>query len=288
MDKRKWALLWGGALAVWFLLVPAAATIPSQDVVGVFSAALTPLADERKGSSECELGDLTADAVRSALGSDVAVLSSGDLAEDLPVGIVTRGDVRRVFSEDRRLASAQVTPVQLYRLLEAALSHLVTDYEQERIDWAASDFDGFPQISGFSLVIDGSARAGERIYSLTLDDGTLLDRNDEETVLTLAATAYLLDGGYGFPLDLSWAETEETLTSALEDYLMGQEITSIQVGRISTIGTNESALIHLIPTEYLLVILALIAAACLFFQAKWGAAKRKFLPIQAGDTGRRD
>lgn len=88
---------------------------------------------------------------------------AGDLEQDLPVGEVRWEDVTRAVNEDRQLAEAEITPAQLYALLEELLSHLSVDLADESLDVEASAFAGFPQVSGFLLTVDASAPVGKGV-----------------------------------------------------------------------------------------------------------------------------
>lgn len=239
---------------------------------------LTSITEQNPCYEESDLGDLTADAVRNVAGTDLALVPGGLLTNDLPTGQLTQSTLKAVYAQDETLAIVHLTVADLFELLEEALSHLVTDYEQEVMDYEASAFEGYPQISGFSLCIDGSARAGERVYSLTLSDGTKLSPEDANTVLTLACTQSVMDGSYGYGTQLSGQILSMTLSDALFTYLSENEITALDTERVSIIGTNDAPLIGFLPTELLVAILALVMGVLVLFHLKFGKAKRSFLP----------
>lgn len=205
--------------------------------------------------SETALGDVAADAVRWATGADLAVLNGGDFASDLWGGEITWSQVRAVFAENRELSVATITPNILTDILEEAVSHIVLT-EDGNVNYKLSEHGGFAQISGFTFKYDGSAQPGSRVVSITLESGETLDLNDDETELTVAATTYMLSGGYTLP----FVESEPldiTLASALAAYISeyGASITASGNDRISLIGVGENSLTSYVP-KWMLVCIA--------------------------------
>ncbi len=61
--------------------------------------------------------------------------------------------------------------------------------------------------------------------SVTLSDGTQIDRNDTQTTYTVAANSFIATGGDGFTVFEEASATQQTLGSdldALEAYVGGQ------------------------------------------------------------------
>lgn len=273
------------ALACLLLLTAPTAASGGPDAAGVLPVQLKSLLEESPGCGPCELGGLTADCVRQSAGADLAIVPAGDLENDLPVGPLCWSDVTRAVNESRRLATARISPAQLFRLLEGALSHLTVDPDTEALQKDASSFDGFPQISGFSLTVDASAPVGERVYALTLTDGTRLSRDDSRPALTLASTEHLFSGGYGFSLDGSWQVLEQTLADAVAQTLSAGTWTDSTGERIRIIGVSGSGLISVFPTYILVAALAVAGVLFILFHCKQ-RSKRDLLPMREGDTRR--
>lgn len=245
-------------LAVLSLSSFAFAAWEDGDTAGPVGAPLSTLDGATAGSSECDLGSYAADAVRRCLNADVAIVNSGDLAGDFPANVVTYGDIRTVFANDRALAVARISAAQLCRLIEDALSHITVDRQSDTIDRQASDFGGFPQISGMELVYDGSANPGERIYTLELSDGRTVSPDDNDTVITLAATEYMLSGGWGYSTETEYEPAGMTLSEAVAEYIAGGEV-SFDSGRIKAIGVNDTWLVDALPKGVLpTIVIALI------------------------------
>lgn len=245
-------------LAVCLLSFHALAAWEESDTAGPVGASLSSTDWTVAGSSECDLGSYAADAVRYSLGADAAIVNSGDLAADFPANVVTYGDIRSVFSDDRELAVAQVSAAQLCQLIEGALSHITVDRKSDTIDRAVSDFGGFPQLSGMKLIYDGSANPGERIYRLELSDGRSVLPDDEDTVITLAATEHMLSGGWGFSAETEYEPAGMSLSEAVADYIAAGDV-SFDAGRIRAIGVNDNWAVDALPKGVLpVIVIALI------------------------------
>ncbi len=243
------------------------------DTIGPVGASLPSFDVETAGSAECGLGSYVADAVRYCLNADAAIVNSGDLLGDFPANVVTYGDIRAVFANDRALAVAQVSAAQMCEIIEGALSHITVDRQSDTIDREASGFGGFPQISGMELTYDGSAKPGERIYRLELSDGRVVTPGDTETVITLAASEFMLSGGWGYSADIEYVSVEMTLSQAVAEYIAGGEV-SFYAGRIKAIGVNDTWLVDALPKGVLPVII--IALIVIFLAASFRFSDIKF------------
>lgn len=286
MNKSKKITYVALIILVFAALTKPASAWEENDVVGILPERLRTLQEEQAGCGPSELGGLVADCIRWAAQTDLAIVPAGDLEQDLPVGQVRWRDVAQAIHEGRRLAVAEITPAQLYMLLEELLSHLSVDLTADSLDDEASSFDGFPQVSGFALTVDASAPVGERVYRVALVDGTALDREDENTVLTIASTSHLFSGGYGStPID-GWAALDHTLGEALALALGSGEIAVNDLERMRIIGVSGTELIQVFPLPVIVAVLLVIALCCAFLYCKQ-SSKRDLLPMQEGETHRR-
>lgn len=197
--------------------------------------------------SQCELGSVAADALRAFAGTDIALVNTGDLQNDLNAGIVTAEDVRRVFREDKELARAQISPVQLYGILEHAVGQLQVDPATEKIMDQTAVFDGFCQVSGFRFQYDASADPGKRVLSVTLDDGRELSPEDTESRLSLCASAYMLAGGYGFG-PVEHESLGSTMSEALGAYVAAHSsLPEPGKARIQVLGARQNTIVGFLP-----------------------------------------
>lgn len=122
---------------------------------------------------ECSLGNFAADAIRAYTGADIALFASGDLGITLPAGEVTPDRIQDSFPKPVDIVLTEVTADEVRALLEEGLSHITLD-ETETIDTAASAWDGFFCVSGFSFSYDASAPVGQRVYDFPLEGNYLL------------------------------------------------------------------------------------------------------------------
>lgn len=228
---------------------------------GVFLGARLPEPEpETRGSACFDVGSVAADAARHAAGAELAVLPSGLIAGAPPQGFLSREQILEVFTENPALAVAEVTPAQLRAVLENAVSHVVTDMETERIDRAASDWEGFAQVSGLVFKYDASAPVGGRIVWIKLPDGTKLDLDDSETRYSLVSTQAVLGGALGYPVFEDARTLDMTIADALEGYIAerGAEIYLDELERITAIGAGENQLVGVVSTPVLAIALAVL------------------------------
>ncbi len=206
--------------------------------------AFTSGGDLPAACAESSLGSLAADAAREALGADAAVIPAGLLDGTIDKGAVFDSDVRRVIPADAPLETRTVSPAELCALLESGISR-VTIGEGDRIDAAASAYDGYPQTSGFTWRYDASAPAGARVVSIRLG-GEELDLTDETAYLTLACVSEENTSGV-------------TLRGALISYLSARDSVGEPSQRATVLGTSSYPLIDRFP------IAALVCGCALLF-----------------------
>ncbi len=270
------------ALLAAALILPVRAGTP--EVLCRLPGALPDFSREETDCAACYLGCMVADAVRAAGAADAALVNSGDLVRGIAGTEVTRKDIRAVFAENRTLAVAELSAAELSAMLEHALSRIVVDAETETIDRDASAFGGFLQVSGLQVEYDAGAEPGRRVYSITLSDGRRLDPGDRETRLTVAATAYMLDGGYGFPA-AAYEPLASGLADALEDWLAAGQLPA-STRRIIPLGTTDSAIAAMLPMRLILPVLA----AGIVLLALLGEKRRRYRyltkPMKPGEISR--
>ena len=144
----------------------------------------------------------------------VGIFGGGGVRGSFKAGSVTLGDLMSCYSfafENAKNSYVLITPKVLYDTIE----HGVNIFKSQDPDTGMLTADGsihgrFPQIAGASYVFDINQPAsgeydkdnmlmpvviGTRVQSITLDDGTLLDRNDNETPIILITGSYEIGGG---------------------------------------------------------------------------------------------
>lgn len=268
------------AIAMCFYPVTALAYSP-DDIIGSSGDTLRAMNEPDARCAEVPLGSAVADAVRSATGSDIAIINGGDFSANLQGGQITWRDVLNVFTfnrevdYDRELSIAEITPVKLVEILEAGVSHIVLN-ENESIDYAASAYDGFPQISGFSFEFDVSAPVGDRIVRVTLSGGQTLDREDNDTFITIAASGFMLAGGYGLPAVSEASGTGLTLASAFARYIAGLgALEPPETERITVIGSTDSGIMSKIPAAVIVIAVLILLTMAFSTRSRTPAYDRR-------------
>ncbi|HEU0016452.1 MAG TPA: 5'-nucleotidase C-terminal domain-containing protein [Longimicrobium sp.] len=144
----------------------------TERVVASLAAAL-----EHPDQGEYPLGNLLADAFRSAAGAQAALVNNGSIRRPLPAGPVTWGMLYEVQPFGNALVTVEVTGAQLRAALENGLGR-----------------GGVPDahVSGLAVSYDPAAPAGSRVREVRLDDGRVVGDAD---VVTLAVTEFVARGG---------------------------------------------------------------------------------------------
>lgn len=226
-----------------------------EPTIGTVATTMTSIIEPSAMSTESELGNYVADAVRSCLETDIAIINGGDFYANLCGGDITEEDIRFLFGEDRQMARAQISPQTLKDILETAFSHIVFT-QKEQIDYMATAYSGYPQISGITLQLDVSAPAGQRVLSVKLDkNGETLDLQSTNEFLSLAATENMLDGAYDLPA-VPYQAAEYSIVDAVLWQIENTNglIQSPGTGRVTILGTNETWLFDFVPAGVLMLL----------------------------------
>jgi 5'-nucleotidase len=137
-------------------------------------------------SQEMPLGNLIADAIRWAAGTQLAFTNGGGIRDVLEAGDVTKGDIISVLPFGNYVVTLEVTPAILAAAMENGVS-------------ALPGGGRFPQVSGFSFTFNPDAKDGQRVISISVD-GVELDLEDTTTVFTLATNNFIMAGGDAFTM----------------------------------------------------------------------------------------
>ena len=136
-------------------------------------------------TQESPLGNLAADALRDYCDADIAIQNGGGIRAGLTAGDVTVGDIFGMLPFDNKVTLVEVTGQTVWDALENG------------VDGYPTTNGKFPQVSGIKYTFDGSKPAGERIVSVTLEDGTPLDL---DAWYTLACNDFMCGGGDGYTM----------------------------------------------------------------------------------------
>ncbi|RED58654.1 bifunctional 2',3'-cyclic-nucleotide 2'-phosphodiesterase/3'-nucleotidase [Cohnella lupini] len=147
--------------------------------VGKTDEAITRTAN---ASGESALGNLIADGMRDAMGTDFAFMNSGGIRNDLPQGNITYGSMFSVQPFGNVLVKMTLTGAQMKELLNQ--------------QWGATGTK-IGQISGFTYKYDDSKPAGQKIVEIKKADGTALD---DAASYTIVVNDFMATGGDGYTI----------------------------------------------------------------------------------------
>ena len=167
---------------------------------------------------ETAFGNLVADALRHAAGADIALTNGGGIRGDKTYATGSKLARRDILSElpfGNRTVIANISG----KTLLAALEHGVSQGEK-----AAGRF---PQISGFKVIVNRAALAGQRIQSVEINGQPL----DETRIYKLATNDFLLKGGDGYTMLAAGAGPDAG------DRLMANDV----IDEVTKLGTVQSA-----------------------------------------------
>ena len=164
-------------------LVAAAEAKVGPLVHQVIGQAATDITSEQNSSGESALGNLIADAQRSAFAADFAFTNPGGIRNDIHAGAVTWGALYDVQPFNNYLVKMNLTGRQIYDLLNQ--------------QWQQGSDESHPrmlQISGLAYTWDSTRPAGSRIVKI-FRNGIPIDPASEYTVVV---NSFLAGGGDSF------------------------------------------------------------------------------------------
>jgi 5'-nucleotidase/UDP-sugar diphosphatase len=136
-------------------------------------------------TQEAAIGNLIADAMKAAVGADIAITNGGGIRADKQYAAgsdITRRDVLSELPFGNVTVLSEVKGQQIWDALENGFS---------KIEDGAGRF---PQVSGLKVTADVQRPAGKRVLSVTVDDKPL----DMNATYKLATNDYMLNGGDGY------------------------------------------------------------------------------------------
>lgn len=171
-------------------------------------------------NAETNLGNLVADAMRHAGGTDIAIQNGGGIRTSINAGNVSVGDTFNVLPFTNLV---DVAPSVNAEQLKTIMEHSVANAS------ASGNADGrFAQVSGMRVVYDTTRASGDRIVSIVLDDGTVLVQDGEVVdgarSFSLTTIDFTANGGDGYPFAAAGIEFENAVSSityqqALQEYI---------------------------------------------------------------------
>jgi 5'-nucleotidase / UDP-sugar diphosphatase len=173
-------------------------------------------------TGESSMGDLIADAMRTAGRADVALVNAGSIRGDklYPAGsTLTREDIQRELPFNNALVVVKLKGADLLAALENGVSKV-------------ADHGGrFLQVSGIAFTFDPGKPVGKRIGEVMIG-GSPIDRNRDYKV---AVNDFMARGGDGYTMlaqgeTLVGSEAGRMLTKLVADYLQAKGTVSLQTG----------------------------------------------------------
>ncbi|MGC4082799.1 MAG: bifunctional UDP-sugar hydrolase/5'-nucleotidase [Vicinamibacterales bacterium] len=180
--------------------------------------------DIRLRSSETNISNLIADAVRAEAKADVALLNSGAIRGNrvYPAGPLRRRDIIAMHPFGNVICTVEMTGATLLETLDIGVARL-----------PAAD-GRFPAVSGVTFTVTVSAPVGQRVSNVRVNGQPL----DPAKSYTVAMPNYVLNGGDGYTnltnvLVLVNAEQGPLIVSAIETFIGGRTIGPKIDGRIT-------------------------------------------------------
>lgn len=205
-------------------------------IMNAAKAEIGPLFDEvigktvtgwtRDYNNESGPGNLTADLLRKASGSDFGFQNPGGLRIDIAAGKdLTVGDIYSFMPFDNYVTTVQMTGAQVKKVLEHG----------------ATLFKGMVQVSGLKFTYDPSLPEGQRVITMILPNGAPIDL--EKTYL-VATNDFMATGGDGFAMFKEGKNMVNTYVTVRDEILKhvkaetaaGRAINPASDGRINKVS----------------------------------------------------
>ncbi|MBF0269563.1 MAG: 5'-nucleotidase C-terminal domain-containing protein [Alphaproteobacteria bacterium] len=141
--------------------------------------------EEMVRGRETAIGNLVADALKSALGADIALINGGSLRGNRQYeagAVFTRADVLREFPFRNSAVLIEIKGSDLLAALEAGVSK------------APAKAGRFPQVAGIKFSYSPAAEPGKRVRKVSVAGKPL----QPSASYRLATNSYLADGGDGY------------------------------------------------------------------------------------------
>ena len=138
-------------------------------------------------TQEAAIGDLIADAMRSATGADIAITNGGGIRGGRiypPGSNITRRDIMSELVFRNHVAVLEISGKAIRGALENGFSLMPRPAGR------------FPQVSGLKIVVDLSKPVGERVISVLADGAPLEDKK----FYKLATNDFMAGGGDGYSM----------------------------------------------------------------------------------------
>lgn len=160
-------------------------------------------------TQETNLGNLVADVIRNAAGSDIAVTNGGGIRASIPAGDIRVADVYNTLPFDNSLVVVEMMGMDILEALEHSVRLLP---EQN---------GAFLQVSGITFEVDPKALPGGRVINAKIGENRL----SASAYYTVATNDFIAAGGDGYDTFMNAtlvAETGIMLRDVMVDYIVEQ------------------------------------------------------------------
>ena len=196
-----------------------------DEVIATLDTDLTH--DRNEGLSV--LGQFTTKLMAEVTGSEIAVTNGGGIRTPIERGNITMGKMYEVFPFDNTLVTMKLKGSDLKRVIEHGIM---------------PDGFGWGQFYGIKVYYDKDAKAGERITSMRLLDGTPIDMDKYYKVVT---NDFMYDKGDNYDLEgaIDVVDTAEPIRDAMVKIIRDMKHVSFQyeehlvAGPDVTVDNNE-------------------------------------------------
>jgi 2',3'-cyclic-nucleotide 2'-phosphodiesterase/3'-nucleotidase len=138
-------------------------------VLGKILGKTTVVLDHDRYAGPSLLGEWTCEIMKDKVGVQIAMTNGGGLRVPIPAGDITAGILYEVMPFDNTLYTMKLSGADV----KANIEHGIMN---EDIGWV--------QIAGVKVTYDPKAEAGNRITSMSLEDGTPVEMDKYYTVVT--------------------------------------------------------------------------------------------------------
>lgn len=161
------------------------------EIVKKYKTDLQPLLDEEVAKLDKDLshdrndgltplGIVVSEAMRKITGADIAITNGGGIRAPLSAGMLTMGDLYTILPFDNTLYTMTLKGTDVIKAIEHGIM-------PANMGWG--------QFSGVKVWYDETAKAGSRVTSVRLADGSKLDPNKEYKVVV---NDFMATGGDGY------------------------------------------------------------------------------------------
>ncbi|ADO81825.1 5'-nucleotidase C-terminal domain-containing protein [Ilyobacter polytropus] len=175
-------------------------------------------------TGETNLANMITEAMLWKTGADIALTNGGGIRASIPAGEITVGDIISVLPFGNYVVTKEMTGSEVIEALE----HGISDYPATK--------GAFPQIAGMKVQFDPSKAPGERLVSVTMNNGEELL---PDSVYLVATNDFIAAGGDDYKMFKGKAEAGnfEGLDEILMDYIKAKGIT--ERGKDNRISVNK-------------------------------------------------